>query len=209
MGLSQETAILRAIYLAPEPLNVREITRRAKLSRSQITILNKLTDQGFILQKAVGNQKLNSFNFGNELAKAYAELFEAEKLEDFLQAQHGLRKVLENYRVSVYAACEGNLLAIILFGSYAQGTQTKASDIDLLTITADVEEKKFKVIQKKVKDAEMEARASYGFEISTLTARAKDIREWKAQNKEILNQIRRDKIILFGANYYLNEILQK
>lgn len=197
-----------SVYSAQEPLNVGGLTKKVRLGKSIGPNLNKLVDQGFILQKTVGNQKLNSFNFGNELAKKYAELFEAERLEDFLQGKHGLRKVLEKYRDSVYAACEGNLLAIILFGSYAQGTQTEASDLDLLTITADVEDKKFREIQDQVKEVERDVRSTHGQDISSMVARACDIREWKAQNQGLLEQIRRDRIVLFGERFFITEILE-
>ncbi len=75
--------------------------------------------------QAVGKSKTVVLNTKNPAIKAYLTISSEEEKKEFLQKQPIISKIASEFDTSD---------TVVLFGSYAKGTQREASDIDLLVI---------------------------------------------------------------------------
>ncbi len=75
--------------------------------------------------QAVGKSKTVSLNAENPAIKAYLTISSDEEKKEFLQKQPIISKITSELDTPD---------TVVLFGSYAKGTQREASDIDLLVI---------------------------------------------------------------------------
>lgn len=98
----------------------REVVREAKVSKgSANNILRLLTEQGFLTRERKGRMVFYKLNAGEPTVRQFkvlANVYALKELVDQLK-QHSRK--------------------IVVFGSCAQGTDVKESDIDLLVISLD------------------------------------------------------------------------
>lgn len=100
-----------------EKFHEREVMKRAKISKgSADKILRKLAKLDLLMREEKGRMVFYKLNMENPVARQFKILYNV----------WNLRKVVE--KVGNYSR------KIILFGSCAEGTDTKESDIDLLII---------------------------------------------------------------------------
>jgi predicted nucleotidyltransferase len=119
-----EFNIFSVIYGCNEPIHLREIVRRSKLSYGTVqAILNK--NIKLFDTKISGKNKHFSFRSTTENKFLFIQI-EAEKTRDFLKKNNNLIPFIENtLKLDVL---------IIIFGSFVQGKNTKKSDLDILLI---------------------------------------------------------------------------
>lgn len=78
-----------------------------------------------ISSENIGKAKVGKLNFNSQAIKSYLVVSSEEEKNDFLEKQPLMKKI----------ACELQTKDIVLvFGSYAKGTQRKDSDIDIMVI---------------------------------------------------------------------------
>ena len=90
-----------------------------------------------------------------------------------------------------------NPISIVLFGSYAKGTATKESDIDILLIS-----KTKAGIDKITK----EIYAKYGKEINPVIMTSEDFKRQK--DKALIKEIIKDHYVLYGVEKFVNLVLK-
>ena len=97
-----------------------------------------------VKMQAVGKAKTVTINTDNPAIKSYLAISSEEEKDEFLKKQPVLSKI---------AAELDTKDAVLLFGSYAKGTQREASDIDLLVINKKGEKSvsftKYEILFKK------------------------------------------------------------
>ena len=74
-----------------------------------------------------------TLSLGSEKTLSVLSLIEAKKLEKFLNGLKGVLFTSINEIIKDIAPLS-EIRCVVLFGSYAKGTQTKASDIDILVV---------------------------------------------------------------------------
>jgi len=79
-----------------------------------------------VLQTKAGKATIVQINKQNPLTKNYLIISSKEEKDEYLKKQSLLKKMAEELPSGDYT--------LVLFGSYAKGTQTTKSDIDLLVI---------------------------------------------------------------------------
>ena len=164
-----------------EQFSIRKISKLRKINyKSAYYALQKLQNEGIVTLKHNGNTTLCSFNRTfNESVYAVEcdrrkELF---KNKNFLVIYNDLKKVNQPF-------------IAILFGSYAKGTQTKHSDIDLLVISED-----YKPIQQTL--------SLFPQNIHTTDIRYKDFMEMLRSKKfTVVGEAIKKNIILIGIEEY-------
>ena len=116
--------------------------------------------------------------------------------EKMVNSNKELKLILEDFVKS--AESQIDIASIVLFGSYAKGSATKESDIDVLLISREKEG-----IDKVTK----EIHAKYGKEISIVLMAPKDFKKQKdnALIKEIINS----HYILYGIEKFVNLVFRK
>ena len=87
-------------------------------------VINAMKD--LVMLNQVGKAKTVQLNKNNLLTKNYLIISSQEERDEFLKKQPLLKKIVDELQAGNYS--------ILLFGSYAKGTQTQKSDIDLIVI---------------------------------------------------------------------------
>lgn len=125
--------------------HVRELAKLIK--KSHVTLLphlRALEKDKILTSKKAGKNKVYSLNFDNILTKDYMILAEKFASITFLEKSFMIKKIhAETISLNIQNA-------FVLFGSYAKGSETKESDIDLFFLGEIKEDiiNKIKVIGK-------------------------------------------------------------
>lgn len=108
---------------------IRETSKKLNISsRTAHKILNDLEKKGVLKAKLKGKIKEYSLNKKNPISFDYIVFTENYKLVSFLQNNPDIKQLLHD----ISSTLDGVLL---VFGSYAKGTQKEKSDLDLLLLT--------------------------------------------------------------------------
>jgi len=124
-------------------------------------------------------------------------LNEIEKTKDFYEDNKNLKIILDDFTRAVELQFK-NVLSIVLFGSYAKGTATKASDIDILLIKG-----KGNI---KIEKLTREIYAKYGKEISPIVISQQDFR--KQRSEAIVHEIIKNHYVLYGAENFISMVFR-
>lgn len=169
---------------------INEIAKTLKEHYSFVhRIVNELAEDKVIIKTKIGKAYICSLDFKNEKTTALIQLGEIEKRDEFYSANKELRLILEDFAKST----QDNALTIVLFGSYAKGSATKESDIDILVIrTGKIE------IDKITK----EVYAKYGKEINPILLTQEEFK--KQNNKAIIKEIINSHYVLYNVERFVS-----
>jgi hypothetical protein len=181
---NEKTEILKLLISNREELfSIRKISLLREINyKSAYTSLKSLEEDGIVELKRIGNTLVSKFNNKfNDL------VFKAEYLR-----REGLFKN-RNFLVIYNRLAElKSPFILLVFGSYAKGTQTKHSDIDLLAVC---DEKAEKLVEKELDLIPLKIHATYvnyeGF-----------IRMATSKEFSVVSEALKKNIILIGIEEY-------
>lgn len=117
-------------YLGKNPgksFTMHELSKLVKMPYATFyRTVKQMTD--LITTEKVGHSKTVRINLVNPNLRSYLTISSDQESKEFLKNQPIIRKI---------AAEIGDKDIILVFGSYAKGTETKSSDIDMLIINKD------------------------------------------------------------------------
>lgn len=180
-----------------EKLTIRGIAKR--LGKSYALVYNNIADlekKKLVVKQNVPPGQIITLN---EFAPSWIFVdIELKRKNEFLEKHLWVKVLIED----IFNSVNNVFFILLVFGSYAKGTQTKKSDIDLLFIVKD--RKYIRKIENSVKDIYSKAKTGINF------ADANDFREMiKDTNKmNIGNEAKKHHIILYGAEAYY-QLLRK
>ena len=154
-------------------------------------IVNKLIKDSVVTKEKAGKSYLCSINLYNEKTIILVNLSKIEKKNDLYNSNKELKIILEDFVKSAESLITP--ISIVLFGSYAKGTATKESDIDILLIS------KTKVGIDKITK---EIYAKYGKEINPVIMTSEDFKRQK--DKSLIKEIIKDHYVLYGVEKLVN-----
>ncbi len=157
--------------------------------------VNRLIKDSVITKEKAGKSYLCSINLGSEKTVALMQLSEIEKKNEFYNSNKELKVILEDFVKSVESI--NNPISIVLFGSYAKGTATKESDIDILLIIK---------IKSGIDKVTKEAYAKYGKEVNTVVMTSDDLK--KQKDKALIKEVIKDHYVLHGVEKFVNLVLK-
>lgn len=114
-----------------EQFAIREVSRRANTDfKNTHTTVQKLVQKDALIKKRHANVDLCSLN----LKKATTPVYYAERLrtESFLEKHKELKSFFQNIQENTKTI----FYSLVVFGSFAKGTETKMSDVDLLIVAS-------------------------------------------------------------------------
>lgn len=113
-----------------EQFAIREISRETKIDYKLIHLtVQKLAQKNVLLKKRQANIDLCSLNLKGDITPIYfAEMLRAK---EFLNKHSELKLFFEDIKKNTRTM----FYSLVIFGSFAKGTETNHSDIDLLVIT--------------------------------------------------------------------------
>lgn len=192
---------LSIVALFSKDLN-RELTIhqiKNELKRSYHLIYDNTTElinQSILNKKTRGHSTVCSLNLKNERTKGMLILNSIDEKERFLNKKSELKSLFEELVDKITHKIE--VLAIILFGSYAKGIETKSSDIDLLIIS----EKKDKnnSLQREISALE----TMYDYTINQIAVTAAMFKDMIAGNAELNvgKEALKNNVLLYGAETF-------
>ena len=158
-------------------------------------IVNKLIKDSVVTKEKAGKSYLCSINLYNEKTIILVNLSKIEKKNDLYNSNKELKIILEDFVKSAESLITP--ISIVLFGSYAKGTATKESDIDILLIS------KTKVGIDKITK---EIYAKYGKEINPVIMTSEDFKRQK--DKSLIKEIIKDHYVLYGVEKFVNLVFK-
>jgi len=183
---------------------IRKLSQLAKLSYdATYRHVHFLVKEGSLNEEKVGAYSNISVNFDSESARKIIERISMKKTQDFLKKDVVLKKLLVELVTESNRSAPNELLSIVLYGSYAKGTQTQNSDIDVLFLVSS-----FGV------SGELERTSSfvgkrYGKPVSPLVTTPVEFGKMlKSEKPMVAHEIFLDGIILFGLEKYYSIIFK-
>jgi len=112
--------------------HLRELARELDMDHTSVRPhLDSLKEKGVIKEKEQGRNKVFSLNQKSDLLPYYLIQAEADRTSEFLEDNNTVRAFWKNFRDKVNSKALGKIETLVLFGSFAKGTEDKESDIDL------------------------------------------------------------------------------
>ncbi len=181
---------------AEKKLTINEIAKALKEHYSFVhRIVNRLVKDGVVAKEKAGKSHLCSLNLSSEKAIILINLSEIEKKNEFYDSNKELKVILDDFVKSAEAGVKP--ISIVLFGSYAKGTATKESDVDVLLIGR---------AKNGVDKVTKEAYAKYGKEINVIAITPED---FKRQKKgDLVREIVKEHYVLYGADKFVDMVFK-
>ena len=193
-----QNKILTLLLDNPEKhLSIRGIAR--ELGKSYALVYNNIEDlrrEGIIVKMKAPPAQLITIN---EFTPVHILIDIEIKKKNKLLKQYPWTKVMLD---DIHSNAEQLFFILLIFGSYAKGTQTKKSDIDILIITPTKDE---------IKDIENSVKRVYTKVSKNLViVDVKDFMEMLKNTEElnVSNEARKHHIILYGTEQYY-QIIKK
>lgn len=180
----------------------RELAKLSKVGLGTVSSgFSKLAEEGLVEQKTEGQERYYKLNLANPRTRKLCELFEIDKREKLYKENRRLAWVLEDFtkRVSEFAP---EVQSIILFGSAARGQATPRSDIDVLVVTPNSEEERFKKLMNSVDKLADEASGRHPTKLVPVVMMAKDLEKSINARKRFAADVLKDGIVIFGQEMY-------
>ena len=172
---------------------IHEISKTLKQHYSLVhRFIEKLAKDNILVKKKIGKAYICSLNLENEKTHIILTLSEIERKEEFYSKNKEIRLILEDLVNSLKEVFRAKLDSVVLFGSYANGTASKDSDIDILILA-----KNKSSINKKIK----ELYAKYGREISVIMLTPRELEQQK--QKEFVKEIIKNHYVLYGSEKFI------
>jgi predicted nucleotidyltransferase len=183
-----EIRILEQIYLNPG-IHKRELSKQLKLGMPSIDYgLKKISK--LIKQKKAGNQINYFLDYSKEGLSSALSTVESGRFE----------KLPAKIRLSVrdfLNDLEDKPQIVVIFGSFASGTYTKNSDIDILLVFQKIED------SKKIENTAKKIGMKTNTELNPVYLDYNEFKEsFHNQTKEFFKKLKKDKMILIGIEWW-------
>lgn len=130
-GTAARISVLRRLASVEQPLSGRQLAELTGLThRGAILAITPLVEEGVV--------KLRKAGRAHQYTLARKNIIVEKIILPALHEEEGLRSILKQELINAFAA---ETETLVLFGSFARGEETSASDLDLLAIAATDEKK--------------------------------------------------------------------
>jgi len=187
-NINQTTLKILGLYLDDykKSLHLREISREAQIDVKAIQLqLQKLEKINVLSSIIRGRNKDYSLNLNNVTTKYYLIMAEIFASIIHLKKNFMIKKIVEEIENKIHDP-------LILFGSFAKGTYTKESDVDI-----------FMIGDKKINTSLIiEATSMVGRKISVKSTSREQFLEGLRNNDPLIKEIVSNHIVLKGADQF-------
>ncbi len=180
---------------------ILEISKLLKIGyRPAYNHISELEEKKVTIVKKVGSSKQCFLDLENAQARHFLQEVDLVRIEELYKSNQKLKTILGEIIYKITNQITSSLHSIILFGSYAKGTVTKSSDIDLLFIVCNIKDKS---VREKIDRECASYRHSHNVKISPLIT---DMEEFnKMLNSKEMNVGKEAKdygIALYGSEQF-------
>jgi len=188
-GQYSKVKILRFLIKSQAQLNGREIAKNVGLSHVKAhTALKDLTKQGVVNMRSVGNSLVYWINEEHVLVK--------EIIRPAFEKEEGIFGHIA--RIIIKEIKPPRPLSIILFGSFARGSASADSDIDIVVVYPHSKNKP--LIAKELSEAEKKITSLFGNHLASAPLLINEFQSKLKNNDAFINEIVRTGKVIYGKN---------
>ena len=173
-------------------LSIRGLAKRLKATYSFVyEAVDKLAKEGVIAVSVKGSAKMCTLNLKNDKTRALLAIHSVNRKDEFLKKNKLVGELLAEF---VNRVAGEDVYSIVLFGSYAKGSASETSDVDLLVVGASKAKLDGKV------DAEANSlEARYGKEINAIVVdKPMFLKSLRSEGVTAVKEALADHVILSG-----------
>ncbi len=202
--MRRETA-LKIVNLLRKELDkgftIREISKRLKIGYVPAhNHISEMISERIIKAQKVGRAKQCFLNIENVKCRQLLMETDAINKEEILKKNNKLKPVLESLITKISETSISSIHSIILFGSYAKGTATKSSDIDVLFIICDIKDK---ATRENIERECSSYQYSHNIKISPLITDIPELKKMLGdKNMNVGKETREHGIPLYGSEIF-------
>ena len=181
-------------------LTILEISKQLKIGyRPAYNHISEMEKEGIIQVNKIGSAKQCSLNLSSPKTRHLLESLDIARKEELFKKNQKL-KIIDNLISKLTEKFMSEIHSIVLFGSYAKGTATKQSDIDLLFIITNLKDKS---LRETIERESASYQYSHNIKISPLIT---DIAEFqkmlKARELNVGKEVKEYGISLYGHELF-------
>lgn len=189
MLTSKQLELLACFFPKLENKTAKELEKATGFSHEPaFRLLKELVKDRYLKEKKVGKTKVYSFIFTDETYLVYC-YFMTKKISSFKRKHSLLYKRLKEFSDLAKASC------IVLFGSYAKGTEQPGSDIDLLCIG-----------NKSTEPLAATFKTKYDIVIRPVIIKQANFKDIKTDNPAFYSDLVEFGIVLKGTELFFKEV---
>lgn len=187
-GLTEtEFAVLKSFFPDVAEKTIKEIQGRANLSYEPVyRTLSQLVERKITSCKKIGKTQVYHLDYTSFFAKMAFYLFATEKAQRFSQKHPRIQNALAELP-------DEQIDFLAIFGSYAKGTETSKSDIDIICITQQV---------KKIESAIKSLRHGYNLDIKPVVTTREEFAKIGTENEQFWSDLMHYGIIFKGYDLF-------
>ena len=180
---------------------ILEISRLLKIGyRPAYNHIAELEKTKAITTKKVGSAKQCFLNLENAQSRHFLQEVDLARKEELYKSNQKLKTILEGIIPKITDQIAASLHSIILFGSHAKGTATKSSDIDLLFIVSNIQDKS---VREKIERECASYQYSHNVKISPLIIDMDEFKKMlKSKEMSVGNEAKEYGIALYGSEQF-------
>ena len=181
-------------------LTILEISKQLKIGyRPAYNHIIQMGKEGIIQIDKIGSAKQSKLNFSSPNARHLLETLDIERKEELCKENPRL-KIIDNLILKLSEKFMSEIQSIVLFGSYARGTATKQSDIDLLFIVSDIKDKN---LRESIERESASYQYSHNIRISPLITDIEEFKKMlKAKELNVGKEVKEYGISLYGYELF-------
>jgi len=165
--------------------------------------VHHLLAEGALREEKVGAYSYVGINFESSLARNILGRISARRAGEFLKKDVVMRKLLVELVKELEKSIPNEFLSAVLFGSYAKGTSTERSDVDVLIVVSSFD------VREKVDGICDSTGARYGREVAPLVTTATELNNMlKSEKPMVAREILLDGIVLAGYERYYSMVFE-
>ena len=164
-----ELKIVKSFFPQSKDITLKEILKRSHLSYEPVyRTLQEMTKKNTVFSKKFGRTLVYDLNSKKDISKIAFMSYSIKKMRKFSDKHYDIYSAISEIP-------ENMAEIIIVFGSYAKGTERKDSDIDILCVSSEIE---------KLKSAVYALKRSHNKEFAAVIIPKDEFAKIKRENKE-------------------------
>ena len=182
-------------------LTILEISKQLKIGyRPAYNHINAMEKEGIIYIEKIGSSKQCKLILTNQKTRHLLEYLDIEKKEEIYKENPKLKTIIESLISKLTEKFISEIHSIVLFGSYAKGTATKMSDVDLLFVVADL---KNKTLREFIERESASYQYSHNIKVSPLITDIEEFRKmFKSKEFNVGKETMEHGISLYGHELF-------
>ena len=187
-------------------LTILEISKQLKIGyRPAYNHITEMEKEQMVLVEKIGSSKQCKLNLANPKTRHLLESLDLAKKEEIYKENPKLKSIIENLISKLTERYTSDVLSVVLFGSYAKGTATKQSDVDLMFIVTDL---KNKSLRESIDGECASYQISYNIKISPLITDIGELKKMmKSKDLNVGKETREFGISLYGHEMFWRIII--